>query len=164
VIDDYRMGRQALTWRPIVRLAVAVVLLATAGCKALGPGRPLPPQRQRDILTRDEILSSTARQGDLLQAIHSLRPNFLAVPRGVYSPTSPTSVPIAVYVDRVRQSDLASLRSISATKVAEVRYLDPTEALNEFGPTAGGGAILVRMFDPSKDPSSSSAIRLDPSY
>lgn len=108
---------------------------------------------------REEILSSTAQQGDLLQAIQSLRPQFLAAPRGVYRPSSPTAAPIAVYVDRVRQADLASLRSISASKVAEVRYLDPTSALNEFGPTAGGGALLVKLLDPLREPNALSTDR-----
>jgi hypothetical protein len=146
------MGRQALAWRPIVRLGLAVLTIGAAACKSLGPAGPPPPSRQRDLLTREEILSSTAQQGDLLQAIHSLRPQFLAVPRGVYSRSSPTSAPIAVYIDRVRQSGVESLRSIAASKVAEVRYLEPTAALNEFGPTAGGGALLVTMFNPAKEP------------
>jgi hypothetical protein len=146
------MGRQALAWRPIVRCGVAALALIAVACKSLGPPGPPQPQRQRDLLTREEILSSTAQQGDLLQAIHSLRPQFLAVPRGVYSRTSPAAAPIAVYVDRIRQSDIGSLRSISASKVAEVRYLDPTAALNEFGPTAGGGALLITLLDRSKEP------------
>ena len=145
------MGRQALAWRPIVRLGIAVSL--AAGCSSLGPPKATGPQPQRDLITRDEILNSTAQQGDLLDAIHSLRPHFLAIPRGVYSRSLPAAVPLAVYVNRVRQAGLESLRSIAASKVAEVRYLDPTASLNEFGPTAGGGAILVMMFDPSKEPS-----------
>jgi hypothetical protein len=146
------MGRQALAWRPIVRCGLAALAMFAAGCKSLGPPGPPLAQPQRDLLTREEILNSTAQQGDLLQAIHSLRPQFLAVPRGVYSRTSPASAPIAVYVDRIRQSDLGSLRSISASRVAEVRYLDPTAASNEFGPTAAGGALLITLLARSKEP------------
>lgn len=146
------MGRQALPWRPIVRFGLAALAIGVSACKSLGPPGPPLPQRQRDLLTREEILSSTAQQGDLLQAIHSLRPQFLSIPRGVYSPSSPAAAPIAVYVDRIRQLDVGSLRSISANKVAEVRYLDPTAALNEFGPTAAGGALLITLLDRSKEP------------
>ena len=146
----FSMDRLALPWRPIVRCSIAVLL--AAGCSSLGPPKAPGPQSQRDLITREEILNSTAQQGDLLDAIHSLRPHFLAIPRGVYSRASPAAVPLAVYVNRVRQAGLESLRSIAASKVAEVRYLDPTASLNEFGPTAGGGAILVIMFDPSKEP------------
>lgn len=148
---DSSMGRQTLPWRPILQLGIAILL--AAGCSSLGPPKATGPQPQRDVITREEILNSTAQQGDLLDAIHSLRPHFLAIPRGVYSRSSPAAVPLAVYVNRVRQAGLESLRSIAASKVAEVRYLDPTASLNEFGPTAAGGALLVTMFDPSKEPS-----------
>ena len=142
------MGRQALAWRPIVQLGLFVLAVACASCKSMGPSRPPGPQRQRDLLTRDEILSSTAQQGDLLQAIHSLRPNFLAIPRGTYPRSS-----VVVYVNRIRQTGgLESLRSISAIKVEEVRYLEPTAALNEFGPIASGGALVVTLSDPAREP------------
>ena len=156
---QYWTGRQALAWRPVVRLGLAALTMA-AGCKSLGPPTPPPPPRQHELLTREEILRSTAQQGDLLQAIHSLRPEFLAVPRGVYSRSSPAAAPIVVYVDRIRQSGVQSLRSISASKVAEVRYLEPTAALNEFGPVAAGGALVVKMFDAPKEPDALSSGRL----
>lgn len=146
--SQHRMGRQALACRPIVRLGLAALAIAAIGCKSLGPPNPPAPARQRDLLTREEILSSTAQQGDLLQAISSLRPNFLAVPRGAYPRSS-----LVVYVNGIRQiGGLESLRSISAIKVAEVRYLEPTAALNEFGPAASGGALVVTLSDPSKEP------------
>lgn len=151
------MGRQAVAWRPIVQFGLTVLIATVPACKSLGPPGPPLPSQQRDLLTREEILSSTARQGDLLQAIQSLRPHFLALPRGVYSPSSPAARPLTVYIDRIRQLDLGSLRSLSAARVSEVRYLDPTSALNEFGPTAGGGALLIKTFDPDKEPNALSA-------
>jgi hypothetical protein len=131
-----------------MRLGFTALTLLIVGCKSLGPSGPPPPPRQRDLLTRDEILNSTAQQGDLLQAIRSLRPSFLAVPRGTYPRSS-----LAIYVNRIRQTGgLESLRSISAIKIDEVRYLEPTAALNEFGPTASGGALVITLHDPSRDP------------
>jgi hypothetical protein len=148
------MGRQARAWRPIVYLCLAATMLV-AGCSKLGPSTSPPPQSQRNVLLREEILASTAQQGDLLDAIHSLRPTFLATPRSVYSGSSAASAPLVVYVDRMRQTGIEALRSISATKVAEVRYLDPTAALSQFGPIASGGALLVKLFDPSREPPAS---------
>jgi len=142
-----------MAWRPIVRLGLSLIVSST-GCSSFGPAKPPSPQSQRDILTREEILGSTANQGDLLEAIHSLRPTFLARPRNVYSRSSSAAAPLAVYVDRIRQSGVESLRSIAAGKVAEVRYLDPTASLNQFGPTASGGSLHIRMFDPSTKPPS----------
>jgi hypothetical protein len=147
------MGRQAMAWRPIVHLGLSLMISSTA-CSSFGPAKPSAPQSQRDILTREEILSSTANQGDLLDAIHSLRPTFLARPRNAYNGASSASAPLVVYVDRIRQSGVESLRSIAAGKVAEVRYLDPTASQNQFGPTASGGSLHVRMFDPATKPPS----------
>jgi hypothetical protein len=147
VTHETPMGRQTLVWRPIVRFAVGVFALAAVACKSMGPPGPPLPHHERDLLTREEILSSTAQQGDLLQAIHSLRPNFLSA-RGRAPLTG-----LVVYVNRIRQTGgLEALQSIAATKVAEVRYLEPTAALNEFGPVAGGGALVVTLFDPSREP------------
>ena len=146
------MGRQAFAWRPIVCLGFALAALSASACASFGPAQPPAPTTQRNLLTREEILNSTAQQGDLLSAIHSLRPTFLATPRNVYSGSSGASAPIAVYIDRIRQSGIESLRSISASRVVEVRYLEPTASLNEFGPTASGGALLVKVLDPSKVP------------
>ena len=142
-----------------MRLGLAA--LVAAGCSSLGPPKAAAPKAERDRLTQEEIANSTALQGDLLDAIHSLRPNFLAIPRGVYSRRSPAAVPLAVYVNRTRQSGVESLRSIAASKVAEVRYLEPTAALNQFGPTASGGALLITMIDPFKEPSGSFAHSVD---
>jgi hypothetical protein len=82
----------------------------------------------------------------------SLRPQFLGAPRAARPSGSPTSVPIAVYINGLKQSGADVLRSISATKVAEVRYLEPMASLNQFGPSAAGGALVVTLYDPSKEP------------
>jgi len=132
----------------MLRLGLAFALASTA-CSSFGPPQQPSPQSQRNILTREEILASTANQGDLLDAIHSLRPTFLAKPHSVFAGNAAAAVPLAVYIDRIRQSGVEALRSIAAGKVAEVRYLDPTASLNEFGPTARGGSLLIRIFDPA---------------
>jgi hypothetical protein len=103
------------------------------------------------VLTREEILASTAYQGDILQAITSLRPNFLANPR-VSTPGSSSSAPLVVYVERIQQSSIEALRSISADKVAEVRYLEPMASQSQFGSKASGGALVVRLYHPTEPP------------
>ena len=125
--------------------------LVLAGCTVQQrPGGP--PQKQlRDVLTRNEIMSSTATELDLYQAIRSLRPNFLSGRPGVRSPVSAASMPTAVFVDRVRQAGFESLRTLPASVVEEVRYLDPTASQNEFGPSVSGGALLVKLYKPPRD-------------
>ena len=125
-------------------------LAACAG--ASGAQRDHPPQPQRDILTRDEILASTSNTGDLLQAIQSLRPNFLVTHPSAHSKRSAAALPLAVYVGRIRQTGIDALKSIGASNVAEVRYLDPTAAQNQYGFAATGGALVDKLFEKPKDP------------
>lgn len=110
------------------------------------------PSPERNLLTREEILSSNAWQGDLYQAIRSLRPNFFMTPASVHSNASSASMPLAVYIGRIRQAGVESLRTIAATSVVQVRYLDPTASQNEFGPMASGGALVISLYDPSRIP------------
>ena len=117
------------------------------------PAASSPTSSSRDILTREEILNSTARQGDLLQAITSLRPHFLANPR-ISTRGSSSSAPLVVYVERTATT-LEALRSISATGVAEVRYLEPMASQSVYGSRASGGALVVKLYRPNEPPPSS---------
>lgn len=138
-------GRQVHSWRPFV-LALVVALLAA--CRGPGVATEHAPTASREVLTRDEILASTASQGDLLQAIMSLRPTFLANPR-ISTRGSSSSSPLVIYVDHIQQPGLEVLRTISATKVAEVRYLEPMASQSEFGSKAAGGALVIRLYRPT---------------
>ena len=131
------------------RLAVAVLgIVLVGGCGS--PGRQsTAPQPQRDLLLREEILSSTYRDLDLYQALRGLRPKFLEPPVNPRSRATTASLPTAVYVDRMRQTGLAALRTVRASDVEEVRYLDPTASQSELGPTAAGGAVVVKLRKPS---------------
>jgi hypothetical protein len=134
-----------------IRSAVISFTLVLAACSIQRPGGGPPPKQLRDVLTRSEIMSSTATELDLYQAIRSLRPNFLSAPPGVRSPASRASMATVVFVDRVRQAGIETLHALPASSVEEVRYLDPTASQSEFGPSVSGGALLVKMYKPPKD-------------
>jgi hypothetical protein len=104
------------------------------------------------LLTREEIEQSTVGMLDLFQAVRTLRPHFLESPRGLQSRGSTASRATAVYINRVRQAGVESMRSLSALAVEEVRYLDPTASQNEFGPAASGGAVVILLRKPSNEP------------
>ena len=153
--DGLRRPGRAVPNHPPMRI-VGIALLALLGLAAVGActgsggtGRAMPPP-DRNVLTRDEIMSSNARQGALYHAIRSLRPNFFMTPSSVHSRGSTASSPLAVYIGRLRQAGVESLRTISATSVALVRYLDPTTSQNEFGQMASGGALVITLIDPAK--------------
>ena len=136
-----------------VRRGLAWVWLLTAvACGGPSASAVRPAGFDRDVLTRDEILDSNARQGNLYEAIRSLRPRFIMTDPSVHSTGSMASMPVAVYFGRLRQAGLETLRTIAADNVDQVRYLDPTASQNEFGPMASGGALIVVLRDPSKLP------------
>jgi hypothetical protein len=124
-------------------LTTAILITACTG--------PHPPNVQvqahaRDRLMREEIQSSAKKDADLYQVIRTLRPQFLEGPRGTRSAGGATSTaPLAVFVDGTRQSGVDALRSIDPAIVEEVRWLEPTSAENEYGPSASGGALLIKL-------------------
>jgi hypothetical protein len=122
----------------------AVVLLAGSAL-GLTPELALSQKRDRDVITREEILASAQKDQDLYFLIRSLRPHFLAAPRGVRSLGGGAPAPTAVYINGNPAGELGRLRIIAAVTVAEVRYLDPSKAENEFGISHSGGAILVKL-------------------
>lgn len=130
------------------------MLVGLVACAGAGSGakRDHQPQPDHDVLSRDEILASTANTGDVLQAIQSLRPNFLLTHPSAHSKRSAAALPLAVYVGRMRQTGIDALKTINAASVAEVRYLDPTAAQNQFGFVATGGALVVKLYEKPKDP------------
>ena len=138
--------------RSLLRIVYGASLVALTAC-GKAAGSSAHPAPEHDVLTRQEIMASTASTGDLLQAIQSLRPNFLAAHPSAHSSYSAAALPLAVYISGVRQSGgVEALKSINAGNVATVRYLDPTAAQNQFGFRATGGALVVTLDDPSKNP------------
>lgn len=125
------------------RLAVAALALASAGF-ALVPAEAVAQKRDRDKITREEILNSSQKERDLLVVIRGLRPHFVAPPRGVRSMGGRTGAAV-LYVNGNKMGDLSMLRQILATDVFEVRYMDPSKAENEFGIGHSGGAVLVTL-------------------
>ena len=126
------------------RLAVAALALASSGF-GLVPADAVAQKRDRDKITREEILNSSQKEGDLLQVIRGLRPHFVAAPRGVRSMGGGRAAPTALYINGNKMGDLSMLKQILATDVFEVRYMDPSKAENEFGIGHSGGAVLVTL-------------------
>ncbi len=118
-------------------LAGALSLLLPAGASA--------QKRQRDLLTRDEIQASPQRDLSLLQALRSLRPRFVQVAQSQTSFGVTAVAKAVVYIDGMREENADELSTIRAGDVDEVRYLDPTQAATEYGPTASGGALVIKL-------------------
>jgi hypothetical protein len=148
--------------RYVVGLAAVAAFAGTAEAQ----------KKDRNLITREEIMASAQKDGDLHAAIRSLRPHFLAKPRGNRSmgiggmsgSASPgaqgTRTTIGgdsgaeplVYVNGNKLGELNLLKTILAADVFEVKYLDPTKAQEEFGPDAAGGAVIVQLVKGIKNP------------
>jgi hypothetical protein len=133
------------TIRTSLLLLGATLLAVPAGAQARG---------DRNKLTQVEIAESgqnmTARE-----AIRMLRPQWLAPMRGKLSSSDVLSAgggsqTVIVYIDDVRQPDLETLGTVSASRVLEMKYLDQNRAVLLRGPGHESGVIEITTIDKRK--------------
>ena len=127
--------RTIRTFGPLAMLIAGAIMLAPPDLSA--------QKKQRDLITREELQGSGQRDQDAFSAIRSLRPHFVAAPRGNRTMGGTAAAALVVYLDGMK-SDLQALRTMSASDVVEVKYLEPAKAEEEYGITHSGGAIMVK--------------------
>lgn len=141
-------------------LGIMTTVLVATTALALAPGGAEAQRRDRDLITREELVQSSQKSTDLYQAVRSLRSHFLQGPRGPRSinatpPATGSSNPgtlragetpkAVLYVNGSRSGDVEMMRNIQTINVEEVRYLNPNAASMQFGQGHDGGAILVKL-------------------
>ncbi len=99
------------------------------------------PSRGSDVITAAE-LSDPALTGDALDAVRRLRPRFL-VRRGAQSVRSPDAGSVHVSIDGGPLQTLSILSRFRPIEIAEIRYLNSSDAAQRFGTTAGSGAVIL---------------------
>jgi hypothetical protein len=139
------------------------VLVMAAAVSLVPWGAAQAQKKDRNLITREEIITSAQKDGDLYQAIRSLRAHFLNKPRGQRTMDvqrgGPTGMQVGssaalepiVYLNGNKLGELNLLKNILAADVFEVRYLDPARAQDEFGVDAAGGAVVVTLVKGIKD-------------
>jgi len=132
-----------------LRWAAAAFVLVGAGLM-LVPDQALAQKKDRNTITREEIENSAQKNQDILQVIRSLRPHFLAPPRGTRTLGFTAPFPTAVYVNGTRAGELDALKYIMAADVMEVRYLEPAKAMDEYGQDHNGGVVQVKRMEGTK--------------
>lgn len=139
--------------RSVVRLAMTG-LLAAATAVVFQPAEAEAQRRDRDVITREELVNSSQKNTDLYSAVRSLRSHMLQGPRGAtrsiggansVTERSAQAPPAVLYINGSRSGDITMMRSIQTMHVEEVRYLSPNAAGNQFGTGHEGGAILVKL-------------------
>ncbi|MDZ7780790.1 MAG: hypothetical protein U5R14_12780 [Gemmatimonadota bacterium] len=121
-----------------VPVATTLALLVMAGACATassGSGRGAP-----DTLTRERLIET--RQGNLYDAIQSLRPRWLRA-RGTSSFSGSSEV--QVFLNEAPYGTVSDLSSIPLDAVQDVRFIQASEAGSRYGTVAGSsGVLLVR--------------------
>lgn len=124
---------------PIVKSALAVLLLAASAC-ASRSGLETGPQtgsRDPNRITVQELAELST--GNAYEAVRLLRPNWLRA-RGQTSITIPE---VVVYIDNIRMGGPENLNRVNSTSVATMEYIDALTAQQRFGLDHTNGAILV---------------------
>ena len=115
-------GRSA---RLTVALACAAAIVFAAACaSSASSGAGTGPKPGPNLITADEI--SRVNVVNAFEVVQKLRPSMLVV-----------------YVDNNRFGDVESLRQISASSIAALRYYSASEAQTKWGSGHPGGAIEV---------------------
>lgn len=117
-------------------LIFAGFALATglAGCASSGGGESGGPRRDPNLITAEELADYTTLSA--VDVVRRLRPRWLQGRGGQNTPV--------LILDGTRMGDAQNeLRSISVSDIAEMQYLNASDATMRFGTNFTGGAILV---------------------
>ena len=123
-------------YSPVRTILAVVSLIVMSACATAGKA----PASQHNVVTAEEL----QRAGDvnLYEALGQLRPAFLRS-RGIIPGATTPAAPIQVYIDGMRMGEPDHLRQIFAKTVAEVRFLEPQQAIARFGGNNTGGALVI---------------------
>ncbi len=134
-------------------LCACLLALAASACaknpsSEPGAGAPAPAAtRNRDVIARDELQAPGIVGLSVLDAVKSLRPQFLTVRTlgTVYVPgtTDAEDGQVHASVNGSTVGPLADLATIRASAVKEVRYLSAVAAHEKFGQAAHQGPVIV---------------------
>ena len=136
------------------RIGAAGMALVLAG-GALVPVPLSAQKKDRDLITREELLGSAQKSRDLYQAILSLRPHFLAplslrsteAARQATGPSRRSRW--SMWMEPGEGTSKASSRSWRRMS-RKCASSDPPEAALQYGSDHAGGAIMVKLHKSSK--------------
>lgn len=124
-----------MTGRRTFLALCALALIACAG-RAAPNSHGAPDQ---SVLSAEELAGSN--QGNLLDAVRMLRPQWLTL--RTTSPQGSPDATVIVYVDDQRLGPADLLRTLSIDGARSLRYYSPSAATVRFGPNHPDGVIQV---------------------
>jgi hypothetical protein len=142
-------------------LGVCLGLIACAACSSAGGKRDdvatelkaqSSPRRDRNVISREELADPTIAGRNVLEVVRVLRPQFLTV-RGNHNiqdtatarmgKTDPEAGKVHASVDGTKIVSIEELAGITASTVAEIRFLTPSQAMQRFGGAAREGPVIL---------------------
>jgi hypothetical protein len=126
--------------RHLYLIAVPVILACAPASGTSGTGAPLAPRKSAH-LGAEEIRNANVDRGTAYDAIKRLRPNWLTRETKSFDPPS-NEAPV-VFIDGQQFGDLASLRTVDAESIAEIRFYSAAEAGGTFGLQGGLSGVIA---------------------
>ena len=146
--------------RPII---AGLIVVALSGCdtnsESTAEGSQATasatPNRNRDLITRDELTAPAVTGLTVLDAIRSLRPQFLTVRGQNTMPAKEGNDPagrqlvdqesgkVHASIDGGKIVPVEELSGIRAGTIVEVRFLSPAAAMQKFGGSARQGPVIL---------------------
>ncbi len=121
-------------------LRVAVVSCAVVSVSGCTKAVQVPQASERNVITRDEFES--ARVSTAYDVIVRFRSNFLRS-RGKNSILLKQPQQATVFLDQVEYGAINSLRSIPASTIAEIRFIEGWDAMTKYGSNHVSGVIQI---------------------
>ncbi|MEP6731941.1 MAG: hypothetical protein ABJE10_14940 [bacterium] len=126
-----------------------MVLVAVSACASGGSssaasteGSLTPATGTRDVISKSELTTPSVQSLNVLDAVRTLRPQFLAE-RGKNSGGDSDAGKVHASIDNGRVGPLSDLSSVQANSVIEIRYLTAAQAMQKFGGQAHEGPVIV---------------------
>ena len=140
-------------------LAAALVLLAAcaapapetgpAPAPASGATAPMPADSgsartrfSRDMLTEQEILQANVTT-NALDAVQRLRPQWLRIRGSASVPENDGTTAIQAWLNGRHLGDVQTLRDVPVGQIIDMRWVEPIQARQRYGPGNARGVIAV---------------------
>ncbi len=121
-------------------LSASMVGACASGGATAGAGAP---GRDPNVITQAELARENSP--NVYDAIQHLRPEMLRprLANASSSITSPGDYTVHVYLDNNRLGEISDLRTIPLSTIKDIRYLNPSQAMQRFGSGNSGGVIVL---------------------
>jgi hypothetical protein len=123
-------------------LLVAAMACAGGSSSANEPNATGTATHNADVITAEELADPSVASGDALEAVRRLRPRFLMT-RGGASVKNSTAGSVHVSIDGGPLLTVDNLSRLRPSQIAEIRYLNASDAAQRFGTNAASGSVIL---------------------